>query len=143
VAVKFFEKTQELLTAADLKEKLIYDKIRHRNILECFGWTDELTFGTTVYLPLIFELGLHDLEHCIKDSWSMPLNYYLDITKGLNYLHYDLSKTIVHRDIKPENIIVFGPAPYILKLADFGLSEEIEDRYFYDEIVSGTINYLA
>eukprot|EP00656_Telonema_subtile_P029558 TRINITY_DN32670_c0_g1_i1.p1 TRINITY_DN32670_c0_g1~~TRINITY_DN32670_c0_g1_i1.p1 ORF type:complete len:582 (-),score=158.63 TRINITY_DN32670_c0_g1_i1:103-1848(-) len=49
------------------------------------------------------------------------------ILLGLQYLHIN---HIIHSDLKPENVMVNqtrGP-PYVVKIADFGLSEVIVDR---------------
>ena len=53
----------------------------------------------------------------------------------LDYLH---SKSIIYRAIKPENILI-NKNGYI-KLADFGLSKEIQDRTY---TMCGTPGYLA
>jgi serine/threonine protein kinase len=145
VIIKAFEKTDDKMTSCELDEKIICEKISHKNIIQFFGWSNDLTDRGRTYVTLIFEKGLCDLQYfCAKKiSWPIPLNFYLDIANGLYYLHYDLAKTIVHRDIKPANFIVFGPEPYIVKISDFGLAEEIEGRYFSIEHNCGTHNYLA
>merc|ERR1711998_366326 len=46
---------------------------------------------------------------------------------GLQHLH---SHHIIHSDLKPENVMVKNvrQSPYLIKIADFGLSEVIVDR---------------
>ena len=54
-----------------------------------------------------------------------------------------LSKNIIHRDLKPQNILIkyVSPNSFIVKLADFGLSREFNNKSFSTK--AGTIFYKA
>lgn len=43
------------------------------------------------------------------------------VSQALSYIH---TQNVTHRDIKPGNILVASSAPFVAKLADFGLSSE-------------------
>ena len=77
-----------------------------------------------------------------------------DICMGLAHIH---KKNFIHRDMKPENILIDekfnkdGTQPeeisdrYRAKVADFGLSAEVNTNVFKDNIneVTGTILFMA
>ena len=54
-----------------------------------------------------------------------------------------LSKNIIHRDLKPQNILIkyVSPNSFIVKLADFGLSREFNNKSF--STIAGTRLYMA
>ena len=54
-----------------------------------------------------------------------------------------LSKNIIHRDLKPQNILIkyVSPNSFIVKLADFGLSREFNNKSF--STIAGTPLYTA
>ena len=60
--------------------------------------------------------------------------------KFLNAVQYIHAKKIVHRDIKPANIVLDGLEG--VKLVDFGLSFQIQGKYFIGESV-GTPIFFA
>ena len=45
------------------------------------------------------------------------------VLHALDYIH---TNGVVHRDIKPENLLVYSKEPFVVKLADFGLSKMID-----------------
>ena len=57
---------------------------------------------------------------------------------GLDFLH--TKKHQVHRDIKPENILVNSSGK--IKLADFGISKELERTQAFCATFVGTMIYM-
>jgi len=61
------------------------------------------------------------------------------ILHGLAYLHRELHQ--VHRDLKPENILMTRSG--IVKLADFGISKQLENTASFTMTQVGTREYMA
>ena len=72
-----------------------------------------------LYMPY-YHLG--NLENHKSVSFGQKLSAFRQVLLGLNHLH---GRQIVHRDLKPENIIVATLDPFIIKIADFGLSKDL------------------
>jgi len=107
------------------KEIAIMKKLNHQNCVRMFEVIDD-PGQSKLYLRLEFVEG----GQCMaSDNGSPPLEpeiaqkYFVDMINGLEYLHHN---RILHRDIKPENLLVTKPGG-LLKLADFGVSQYIED----------------
>jgi len=116
------------------KEIDILRKMDDPNVVRYYITKD---MGVSTYI--VMELANDTLEKIIKKSESvkaLPLKKWAtDVTKGLLALH---TKKIVHRDLKPSNILIF--AGNVAKLADFGISRELESytRGMETDIARGT-----
>ncbi|KAK5831292.1 hypothetical protein PVK06_015087 [Gossypium arboreum] len=67
---------------------------------------------------------------------------FLDITKGLAYIHDDCRQRIAHLDVKPQNILLDDS--FNAKISDFGLSKLINrDKSQVVTQMRGTLGYLA
>jgi len=107
-----FEQELELLT-----------RLRHPNILLYLG-------GSTANNDFFFltELMETDLWELIKKKdprpqWENQGKYFArDIASALSYLH---GKNLVHKDMKSGNVLVFRN---VAKLADFGLTKQVEEK---------------
>eukprot|EP01084_Bolivina_argentea_P002825 5241_1 len=64
----------------------------------------------------------------------------LCVLNGLNYLH--TKHKIIHRDVKPENIL-FHPQTNTYKLADFGVSKQVDQTMNQTVTGAGTLRYMA
>ena len=69
-----------------------------------------------------------------------PLAKYIfkQIIVGLGHIH---SKNIIHRDIKLENILIDNEG--VIKIADYGISHQINPEGKAVRDVCGTVAYMA
>jgi len=70
-----------------------------------------------------------------------------DIAKGMIFMH-SLKPPFMHRDLKSLNVLiqnkVKGPEDEILcKIADFGLTRQIEESSNYTSALAGTFHWMA
>ena len=78
---------------------------------------------------IVMEKCDEDLKKFLKDNEgglpnSMIKNILVQLNEAFKVMR---SKKIIHRDLKPANILI-NKVPFVIKLADFGLS-----RVFYDK----------
>lgn len=124
-----------------VREARILASLNHPNIvmLEDLGWHENsipfivlelLTDGanTNGLNPRKFNeliVSYHNGEIDLKTI----LHYYADICDALDYFHNRTGLSVIHRDLKPANILIssekarYGPERFIIRLADFGLSQ--------------------
>ena len=77
---------------------------------------------------MAFEYCAGSLDDVVNGRCEGPKDPLQQITSGLEYLHYS---NIVHFNLKPPNILVSFPTgntPPQMKLADFGLYDNIKKR---------------
>ncbi|KAI4731405.1 kinase-like protein [Aureobasidium sp. EXF-10728] len=107
---------------------------KHPNLMELL---DLLVFEDLQEGGLILEFAtegnLHDLHLRLPKNQHAALSQLAtyQMTEALHHIH-SLKPAIVHRDIKPDNILVFlagneREPHYLLKLADFGISQTVDD----------------
>ena len=75
-----------------------------------------------------------------KFSWNEFRPLFFEILKGVKALH---DKNIIHRDLKPSNILITKEKK--IKIVDFGLSKDIEDKTKTSSIgeITGTPEYIT
>ena len=98
------------------REMDVLKKLRHPNIVRCFGGICENK--RQFYAMELLSGGTLDdlLERTAPVPWESVVEYGLQICSALSYAH---DRGIVHRDIKPGNFLVTEEGK--LKLSDFGL----------------------
>lgn len=84
-----------------------------------------------------------DFKHFVRDNPSFIDKLFVDILKGLSYLH---KKGIVHRDLKPQNILIqMSDGEPVAKITDFGISKVVDGENSNNDssALMGTIEYMA
>ncbi|ESQ45462.1 hypothetical protein EUTSA_v10011053mg [Eutrema salsugineum] len=143
VAVKIVQPSRTAAVSRQHKEKfqeevLFLSKIHHNNIVKFFGACIE---PQLMIVTELLEGGT--LQKLLWDSRPIPLdlkmslNFALDISRAMEYLH---SKGIIHRDLKPRNVLVTSDLTEV-KLADFGLAREETASCMTSE--AGTYRWMA
>lgn len=125
---------------AILKEILIMKNLRHPNIVRLNHY-----HLNTHELDLVMEFcSGGSLRTIIREKGGLPesrvIQYTRQILNGLSYLH---AHGIIHRDIKAANILLDGD---IVKLADFGVSLNVNDKNLRDTIRKepyGSVYWMA
>jgi eukaryotic-like serine/threonine-protein kinase len=123
-----------------LAEMRLMTRMKHRNIVKCYGGAMAKHDGERDIMVLEYLPGgtLDNYIHCKRRENRLRLMEVLGIAisvaDALTYLHPDL----VHRDLKPCNILFTEDG--VLKLTDFGISQMKQDMYLSRCIV-GTPTY--
>lgn len=121
------------------RELEILRKLRHTNIVHCFGGTTEGKHR--FYAMEIVEGGSFDklLAKRGQLPWEIAVKYAQQMASGLEHAH---ELGVTHRDIKPGNFLI-GPAGQ-LKLSDFGLATFAAARNLTATgKTMGTFRYMA
>jgi len=100
-----------------LKEANAWHPLRHTNILQLLGVSLE---PKPLLIMELMACSLYDMIHDSKETfpWPTRLQYALDITSGLTYLH---SVNLLHRDLKSMNVLI-SHDKQTAKLCDFGMT---------------------
>lgn len=104
-------------------EILFHSKLGHENIIK---FHDSLQIKNFVFLLTEYaENGNLVSQSRSKKKLSVKsaLNYFYQITKGVEYMH---KQKVIHRDLKPENILLSKNNE--IKICDFGLSCTLEQK---------------
>ncbi len=120
------------------REARLLAKLDHPNIIKVLdsGISDEYFYISVEYFP---NKNLRELMNEKQISPEMREKLLIQLMTALAYIH---SHTIIHRDIKPENILI--GENNVLKLADFGLSVNINDSSLTQhQSIVGTPAYMS
>ncbi|KAK1291870.1 L-type lectin-domain containing receptor kinase IX.2 [Acorus calamus] len=112
-----------------LSEVRVMSRLRHRNVIQLFGYCHE-----TDRPLLVYELApngsldsqLFKSKGPTTLSWARRRKIVRGLAYALRYLQEECTQSIVHRDIKPSN--VYLDKNFEVKLGDFGLSMLVDDR---------------
>ncbi|KEG08981.1 serine/threonine protein kinase [Trypanosoma grayi] len=138
-AIKIIDKAR--LRKENMEEQLqreveIMRSLKHENIISLH---DVLETDEHYYLVLEYVSGGELFQKIVAAKrFDEPTarEHFHQLIAGIHYCH---SKGYAHRDLKPENLML--DANGALKITDFGLSEQQQDKMM--ETVCGTPNYVA
>ncbi len=101
------------------RELRILTKLRHPNVVRCFGGG---TYGTRLFYAMELVEG-GTLSALLKQrgrlSWETTVDFGRQVAAALEHAH---QAGVIHRDLKPANLLLTGDGK--LKLSDFGLARD-------------------
>ncbi|CCM01452.1 uncharacterized protein FIBRA_03505 [Fibroporia radiculosa] len=139
VAMKFISK--QVIAATKTKTRVQREveymrTLRHPHIIKLYE-----VISTPTDIIIVLEYAGGELFNYIVDHGRMQEDearrFFQQLISGIDYSH---RLKIVHRDLKPENVLL--DADLNVKIADFGLSNEIKDGDFL-KTSCGSPNYAA
>ncbi|OBZ78978.1 Carbon catabolite-derepressing protein kinase [Grifola frondosa] len=139
VAMKFISKQViiETKTKNRVQREVEYMRtLRHPHIIKLYE-----VISTPTDIIIVLEFAGGELFNYIVANGRMPepqaRRFFQQLISGIEYSH---RLKIVHRDLKPENVLLDDDLN--VKIADFGLSNEIKDGDFL-KTSCGSPNYAA
>ncbi|XP_022929212.1 L-type lectin-domain containing receptor kinase IX.1-like [Cucurbita moschata] len=126
-----------------ISEVKIISRLRHRNLVQLFGWCHEKGEFLLVYefMPN-GSLDTHLFRGKTMLSWSIRNKIALGLASALLYLHEEWEQCVVHRDIKSSNVML--DSSFNAKLGDFGLARFVDHELgSQTTVLAGTMGYLA
>ena len=113
-------------------------QLDHENVVKIFA-IDRQDNLLWVFMEFCCIGDLNEAFHKRKFSLDEKLDFMIQISKGVNYLH---RFNIIHRDLKPGNILVTGDDTIVVKITDFDVSK-IFDTDFITSVMSSNVGTLA
>ena len=123
-------------------EAQVLSSINSENIVKYFeSFEDKESFNIVMEYCDRLDLGKYIKGHKIcKKSVEKQVIYHiiLEICNGLKEIH---NKKLIHRDLKPDNIFLTSDSK--IKIGDFGLAKQLNQKNQYAKTQAGTILYMA
>ncbi|KNC54315.1 uncharacterized protein AMSG_12341 [Thecamonas trahens ATCC 50062] len=140
VAVKIMNRDK--IKALDMNKKVkreidVLKLLRHPHIIRLY---EVIYTATDIFMIMEYVPGGELFEYIVKNG-RLPegeaRRFFQQLIAGISYCHDHM---VVHRDLKPENLLL--DANNNVKIADFGLSNTLEDGSFLSTSC-GSPNYAA
>ncbi|VDK66752.1 unnamed protein product [Anisakis simplex] len=105
------------------KEVDILSRIRHRNVIEFYGVSEDK--HNFIIVTEFAEGGslFNYLRSTADIEISQIIEWAMQIATAVEYLHYGAPVSVIHRDLKSNNVVL--RAQRVCKLCDFGLSKNL------------------
>ncbi len=135
---KLDAKSESIQLSRLKREARLLARLDHPNIIRVLdsGVSGEYFYISVEYFP---NKNLREIMNEKQLSPEIREKLFVQLMTALAYIH---SHTIIHRDIKPENILI--GENNVLKLADFGLSVNINDSSLTQhQSIVGTPAYMS
>ncbi|GMP79933.1 hypothetical protein CsSME_00035243 [Camellia sinensis var. sinensis] len=119
-------------------------KIRHRNIVELYGYCSHQRHSFLVYEFLEGgSLGkiLSTEDHALYFDWIKRVNVVKDVANALSYMHHECSPAIIHRDISSKNVLL--DLESVAHISDFGTARFLKPDSSNWTSFAGTFGYTA
>lgn len=129
-----------LIRARFKREMLVMQRLRHPNIVACYGGGEDAT-GSLYYLMELVDGGTVKglLQTQRKMPWPVVIELGRQICSALQCAH---NNGVVHRDLKPGNLFLNRDAD--LKLGDFGIARDLTNTDLTSSgMTVGTHGYMA
>ncbi|DAZ99357.1 TPA: hypothetical protein N0F65_005208 [Lagenidium giganteum] len=126
------------------KELNIWKKFKHRHIVELREVIDSDDSDELYMVSELVEGGpvLDGDTECTPLAPELTKLYFCHLIEGIDFLH---DNKVIHRDIKPGNLLLkrISDDEYVLKIADFGVSHEMENDDDQLRQTAGTAIFMA
>lgn len=129
-----------------LAEVSIISQIRHRNLVQLYGWCWE-----NEHLLLVYEyMPNNSLDKWILPSheskpvltWEKRHHIMMGVAAAVTYLHNGWKKRVLHRDLKDSNVLL--DEEFNAHLGDFGLARFMNHSVTSKQThLAGTFGYMA
>ncbi|XP_034696049.1 putative leucine-rich repeat receptor-like serine/threonine-protein kinase At2g19230 isoform X2 [Vitis riparia] len=124
-------------------EAKLLTRVHHKNLVRLIGYCKDGTHMALIYEYMSngnLQNKLLGREAADVLNWKRRLQIAVDAAHGLEYLHNGCKPPIVHRDMKSSNILLNETLE--AKIADFGMSRDLESGAFLSTDPVGTPGYL-
>ncbi|KAL5722720.1 non-specific serine/threonine protein kinase [Ranunculus cassubicifolius] len=122
----------------------VLTRVRHRNIVELYGFCSNLKNMFLVYQYMergsLFYI-LNNEREAVGLNWNNRVNVVKGVAHALSYMHHDCTVAILHRDISSSNILLDSKME--AHISDFGTARLIDPDSSNRTLIVGTYGYIA
>lgn len=104
----------------------VMQQFEHTHIIKLIGVCSDSPIWIVMELARLGEMRAYLQSNASRLDLATLLLFSFQLSTALSYLE---SKKFVHRDIAARNVLV--STPYMVKLADFGLSRVLDNQSYY------------
>eukprot|EP01124_Arcella_intermedia_P011824 TRINITY_DN181_c0_g1_i3.p1 TRINITY_DN181_c0_g1~~TRINITY_DN181_c0_g1_i3.p1 ORF type:complete len:434 (-),score=98.70 TRINITY_DN181_c0_g1_i3:723-2024(-) len=141
VAVKYVKKRENPEKLTNVRREIeLMQKLNHPNIVCLKDVFEDESEDGFIYMIMEYVSGGELFEEIVKRGSYSEHDAALVVRQIIDAVAYMHSNNIAHRDLKPENLLCSGSHNEVIKVADFGLSKEIESS---TATMCGTPDYVA